>query len=206
MLVTSYGESIACSFLPEKCECCDPSGQGFLEALRSMPRLRSVTVDYHTQNSEFRRFRDWLHTHHHDAELHCIELGVYQLSESFMNGINLSFQHLPVAKIWPRLLALSEESPSEVREEEALAELRQIQGDVPDKLWLLVCARKLNATSFGEMGTWFDEVDTRNMTLPERSDAMHLFTDALQQHLDRESAAGSRRYLRTIREMQLIGL
>ncbi|RMY86576.1 hypothetical protein D0864_07046 [Hortaea werneckii] len=118
MLVTSFAESIACNFLLDRCSICDITTEGFLRKIDSMSQLRSVIVEYQTHIGNFTRFKSFIN------QETCGELR---------------------SRIWPRAVALADSARDERQEVETLSELREIDHDIPDKVWLLLCTKKYGA-------------------------------------------------------------
>ncbi|EMC95876.1 hypothetical protein BAUCODRAFT_507344 [Baudoinia panamericana UAMH 10762] len=60
LLITSFGESITCTFLSDqgKCNVCKDSAVGLLAALSSMPYLKKAYIDYSGSAQRFKRFRE----------------------------------------------------------------------------------------------------------------------------------------------------
>jgi len=140
LLIASFGESIACSFLLDRCDVCGALAGGLFDALSAMPQLKSVTVDYRTHIANFRLFRETLgcpnNASHFDPalKLDCIAVGTYRLRGETFDNIIFTFQNIPLAKIWCALSSLSEVSARESEEEETLAQLRKLDADMPDKV------------------------------------------------------------------------
>ena len=74
LLIVSFSQSIVCTLNGpgEQCDVCQPSAMGLIGTLISMPRLRTVLVDYHTHLSEIRLFKEKI-TQHSDLELELIQ-------------------------------------------------------------------------------------------------------------------------------------
>lgn len=152
LLIRGFGESLACNFGLDRCDQCDvcePSASGLLNALKSMPRLKSVVVDYHTHTSNFKRFSDTLSLSDMQRvgkmdSLRCTAVGHFTLHNEAFRNVDFTFQNIPLARIWQALISLwsSLQSGSRRDDEEVLIELRKIDADMPDKLWLVVCVRR----------------------------------------------------------------
>ena len=142
LLMTSFGESIACSFLLDRCNVCGVPARGVFDALRAMPQLKSVTVDYRTHIANFRLFKEALacssRVSHCDStlKLDCIAVGIYRLRGEAFDNISFTFQNIPLARVWSSLSTVSDRFASESEEEETLARLRKLDADVPDKVQL----------------------------------------------------------------------
>ena len=206
LLVTNFGESIACNFLLDRCDVCEHHAEGFVEALKMMPHLKTVVVNYHAQVAKFRRFSEALSQSNGGPELDCVAVGKYALRSPSMVRVDVTFQYLPLARIWPVLITLSDSMPSEALEEDVLAELRKIHGDLPDKLWLLICAKRygvLEQFSGQAAKTWVDDDLVGRKSDIETSASLHAFNDVLLDFLGRETAPRCRRHLRSIRELRV---
>ncbi|KAK5115776.1 hypothetical protein LTR62_000865 [Meristemomyces frigidus] len=201
--MTTFGESIACSFLQNSCDVCSDHGRGLLTALREMPRLQTVTIDHSSQLSTFRRFQavslDWTA----GRGLDCIGVGRYRISRQDSGGPELTFEHRALAAIWPRLDILTRTFPSEQEEDEELVSLRAIDPDIPDKLWLLHCARKygllheLSCRAIEEI--WFSDDVLEDMSIAQRSVTLDHFTSEVLEYLPGQTAAQARVQLRRMR-------
>ncbi|KAK4548747.1 hypothetical protein LTR36_008520 [Oleoguttula mirabilis] len=212
LLVTSFGESIACNFLLDRCDVCEPSALGFLEALKSMPQLKSVVVDYHTHTSNFRSFRESVNRTGSGCSLACTGVGQFTMQAPAFTSIEFTFQNVPLARIWQALIALSSSPRCGRDEEEALAELRKIDADMPDKLWLLVWARRHPVMEQWPLDTHRQFTDLRLpmdlmyelWTITEvnlnKSAMLEAFTQCLQNILGRQTAPQCRRFLSALRE------
>ena len=64
LLITSFCESIACNLAGQegRCDVCQPSATGLIEALVAMPRLRTVLVDYLKYTREMVSFEKAIET------------------------------------------------------------------------------------------------------------------------------------------------
>ncbi|TKA23166.1 hypothetical protein B0A50_07196 [Salinomyces thailandicus] len=144
LLMTSFGESIACNFLLDRCPVCEITGEGLLEKFRAMPRLKDVVVDYSSHVGRFTRFKQCWFASPRGAgaaggKLMCTGVGIYEfdLGDAGSQDVRIAFQNAPLSKIWPQLMESLEDE-----EAETLARLRKVDADWPDKLWLLVCTRR----------------------------------------------------------------
>ena len=134
LLVTSFNESIACNFVAH-CGGCKSSASGFLAALKAMPRLKSVHVDYATARS---RFYDFKHSYEDDRLQHT-SVGVHTLRDKDFRDVDFTFQCGAIGRMWSALNALPIwPSTDEVEEKRVLTELREIEPSMPDKLWLII--------------------------------------------------------------------
>ncbi|KAF2770403.1 hypothetical protein EJ03DRAFT_67095 [Teratosphaeria nubilosa] len=80
VLINNFGSSMACYFLTKTCDACDIAAPGLLAALQSMPRLKTVLVDFTSQQSTFRLFAEALPATHPDLRLKCTAVGSYSLT------------------------------------------------------------------------------------------------------------------------------
>jgi len=207
LLITNFGESIACNFLLDRCDVCEHPAEGFLDALRTMPQLKTVVIEYSTQLTKFRHFREAMASRSKDAELYCTAVGKSRLRCSSLEHVDITFEHLALTRTWPALTALSSSMPSESDEEDALTALRKIHADLPDKLWLLICARQygrgmLQAFAPDVRATWTEPADVESMDLASRSGRLLAFNQALHTWLSGQTAAQCREYLISAREWQ----
>jgi len=207
LLVSNFGESIACNFLLDRCEVCEHHGKGFLDAFREMPQLKTVIVDYRYQLAKFRRFGEALASVDSNIQLSCTAVGRYHLCCAGLEHVEFTFQHLALARIWPALIALLHSVPSESEEERVLDALRETDSDLPDKLWLLICAKQcdLLATFSAEIAdTWVEPAGGLHVHAATKPEEFHAFNQALQAFINRETASQCRRYLKSVRELQAV--
>ncbi|TKA83671.1 hypothetical protein B0A55_00299 [Friedmanniomyces simplex] len=205
---TSFGESIACNFLLDRCSVCEDHARGLLEALSIMPLLKNVNIDYSTQIANFLRFKDRAAGCPTGPTITCVGVGLYNVRGGRFDQADFTFSHRPLASIWPTLSVLSNSMPSEREEEDALSRLRTVDPDVPDKLWLLFWARQYGRSAewSGERvaEAWVDELELASMSIEQRSTALHELTVALQVFLKAQTASQCRRYLRSLREFAFV--
>ncbi|KAK0363457.1 hypothetical protein LTR91_020038 [Friedmanniomyces endolithicus] len=206
---TSFGESLACNVLAERCAVCKDDARGLLEALGGMPVLRRVTIDYSTQIASFMRFRQLAAEEGGSRKgltVTCISVGVYRVHGAGFDQVDFTFSHRPLASIWPDLATLSYSLLSEEEQETVLARLRTQDPDTPDKLWLLLWAAQHGRLSdvLGEQvaGAWVDESSDAlaGMNEQQRDAAMHGFTVMLQTFLKAHTAVQCRRVLGLLRD------
>jgi hypothetical protein len=206
--LTSFGESIACGFLLKRCECCQDHARGLLDLLAEMPQLKTVKVDFSTQTSAFWRFRSMAEECPTGTSIECTAVGVYRLRGARFQHVDFTFEHRPIATVWPRLIHLCRIQPSEGIEEDTLEELRNVDVDVPDKLWLMHCARQSGhleeLTSKLIVKCWVDEAKMSTLSPGDRSSALHTFTVAIQAFQAGLTAPQARRYLRSLRELSAV--
>ncbi|KAK0946954.1 hypothetical protein LTR29_001536 [Friedmanniomyces endolithicus] len=206
---TSFGESLACNFLLERCAVCRDDARGLLGVLAGMPVLRSVTIDYSTQIANFMRFRQLAadeggRSTTGGLTVTCGRVGMYRVRGAGMDQVDLTFAHRPLASMWPDLATLSRSSLSDSEEETALARLRAQDPDVPDELWLMWWAAQHGhlAAVLGEQaaGAWVEESELVGMDGEERDAVLHGFTVMLQTFLKAHTAVQCRRFLHALRE------
>ncbi|KAK1815476.1 hypothetical protein LTR12_010111 [Friedmanniomyces endolithicus] len=203
----SFGESLACNVLAERCAVCRDDARGLLEALGGMPVLRRVGVDYSTQIANFMRFRQLAAEEGGSLKgltVTCISVGTYRVRNAGFDQVEFTFAHRPLASIWPDLATLSHSPLSENEQETTLARLRTQDPDTPDKLWLLLWAAKHGhlADVLGEQvaGAWVEESELASMDGEERDAVLHGFTVMLQTFLKAHTVVQCRRFLGVLRE------
>ncbi|KAK5131201.1 hypothetical protein LTR08_001226 [Meristemomyces frigidus] len=139
LLVTSFSESIACNYVTDRCDVCETSASGFLDALKAMPQLKEVTVDYTNALSNFTRFSESFG----NGNLPWTSMGFHTLRDEAFRHVDFTFQYVPIGRMWPALTVLPTwPQIDEIEENKVLAKLREADPDVPDKLWLVIWARK----------------------------------------------------------------
>lgn len=208
LLVTSFGESIACNFTMDRCRVCADSAEGFLDALAGMPELREVVVDFSTQTASFWRLRGLsLRSGAGMGRVECEGVGSYRMRGALGEGkVEGAFRNVSLARIWSALGSLAELLPDEVREEAVLAELREGNADLPDKIWLLFCAKyfgrlaELAGPMVAERWAAVDVACAKG-DARERAEALHELTLAVQCYVGVQTPAQCRRYLRALREL-----
>ncbi len=95
ILVSSFSQSIACTLNSpeERCDVCQPSAIGLVEAFQEMPRLRTVLIDYHKHLAEMRLFRMWLGQ---DMSLEAFSTGTgsfaYRLEGPGLENLDIQFR------------------------------------------------------------------------------------------------------------------
>ena len=178
---TSFGGSIACNSLQERCPVCEDSAAGLLQALKDMPLLRSVVIDYKTQVSNFKRFWDYAHENSTSFAIECVGVGVYRLRGDGFDEVDFKLHHRPLATSWPAIDALSRSCPSIQQEEAELSRLRSIDAKLPGMLCALFSARLSGHLQFmnPELDDLWTEADEEQIVADRsRSSAMHRFTVA----------------------------
>ena len=161
MLVTAFGESIACNFALDRCSVCDVTSSGFLEVLWEMPRLKTVMVDFRTHVGNFTRFKYcFAHQHQSRVRLECQSIGLYRLVGQDSGAVDIRFCHDALYKTWARIEEAWSHMPdieeTTLAETQALEICKKIDGDMPDKLWLLFCLDK-----YGILDMYFGDVAAR---------------------------------------------
>ncbi|GAB1725189.1 hypothetical protein NU195Hw_g6909t1 [Hortaea werneckii] len=197
MLVTSFGESIACNFLLDRCSICDITTEGFLGKIDSMSQLRSVVVEYQTHIGNFTRFKSFINQET-CGELRCTALGTYVLRSRLRQDIEVTFHHAPLARIWPRAVALADSARDERQEVETLTELREIDHDIPDKVWLLLCTKKYGAADqyWGAVPRAWQKLDAQEASDDdEYCQNLDGLTEAVQSYLAIQTVHQARRLL-----------
>ncbi|KAK3116792.1 hypothetical protein LTR53_002494 [Teratosphaeriaceae sp. CCFEE 6253] len=184
--MTSFGESIACNFLPARCSACEDQATGLLQALRLMPQLKTVTVDYSTQPSNFVRFRTSARTS--GVTFPCVGVGVYKFRGAGLDKVDFTFQHRPLATIWLALVILSMPDTPEREEEATLARLRKFDASLTDTLWFLFCAQQygqLHAFGGETSEAWVEEGQLAHWSEAERDLALDKLTTylAMMRHM-----------------------
>ncbi|KAK5119405.1 hypothetical protein LTR85_007505 [Meristemomyces frigidus] len=220
LLVTNFGASIACNFLLDRCDVCQPSALGLLGAVNAMPQLKDVVVDYSKHVSNLKSFRK-TRVALEPQSMTYTGVGRFALHDEALNKVDFTFQNVPLARIWEALVALSSEMQSDGdvgREEKVLVELRKIDADVPDKLWLIVWGRRypalnqwpavpdfLRDTQRPLSSLWMQILYIYHLwTEVERQPGWlgicAALTESLEDFLTHETAPQCRRFLRVLRE------
>ena len=103
LLMKSFSQSIMCTLkgLEDRCDVCHPSAAGLIRTLASMPRLRTVIVDYQKHVTEFEQFTGRIEAQGNlkleegplDVELGC---HTCRLVGPDVNGVDILFKY-----VWP---------------------------------------------------------------------------------------------------------
>jgi hypothetical protein len=158
LLINNFSTSIKCSslsggngmYLEGCCDVCRPSSMGFIATLASLPQIRSVVIDYSRHPSDFKYIKRGLHTStsvqdEREVRLICTGMARYQLlSSAFPPGLSIEYVDRPVNTIWNELLAIGPKLTKYGFDGEKALLLRlrdDISREIPDKLYLLHCAR-----------------------------------------------------------------
>ncbi|RMY49254.1 hypothetical protein D0865_07594 [Hortaea werneckii] len=160
-----------------------------------MSQLRSVVVEYQTHIGNFTRFKSFINQETH-GELRCTALGTLR------KDMEVTFHHAPLARIWPRAVALAERSRDERHEVEALTELREIDHDIPDKVWLLLCTKKYGAADqyWGAVSKAWQKLDAQEANEDdEYCQNLDGLTEAVQSYLAIQTVHQARRLLAALK-------
>ncbi|KAK4498492.1 hypothetical protein PRZ48_011150 [Zasmidium cellare] len=161
LLIKNFSQSIRCSsfsggnnlYLSGCCDVCKPNASGFLAALNSLPRLKSVVIDYLNHYREFAFIKQTIQgigsTHleaEHGFTLTCTGVARYKLtSPSLRSDLDITFTDLPLNTIWTALTTFrgSNTSIHPLPGEEALLHrLREdVHRDLPDCLNTILVLR-----------------------------------------------------------------
>ncbi|KXL47912.1 hypothetical protein M433DRAFT_509422 [Acidomyces richmondensis BFW] len=136
LLLAKCGKSIFCSF-NQACDVCSDACPGLIHIFSKMLRLRAVMVDFTSQQAKFRRFQDAIDTaseFHHAAKRICTSVGSYALAHPHLKHVDVKFQHAPLARIRPAVIALSCSKGSIFEQSNSLTELQGIKLDVTNML------------------------------------------------------------------------
>lgn len=116
--------------------------------------------------------------------------------------MEVTFHHAPLARIWPRAVALAERSRDERHEVEALTELREIDHDIPDKVWLLLCTKKYGAADqyWGAVSKAWQKLDAQEANEDdEYCQNLDGLTEAVQSYLAIQTVHQARRLLAALK-------
>ncbi|OTA36060.1 hypothetical protein BTJ68_03567 [Hortaea werneckii EXF-2000] len=162
----------------------------------SLP-LRSVVVEYQTHIGNFTRFKSFINQETH-GELKCTALGTYVLRNRLREDVEVTFHHAPLSRIWPRAVALADSARDERQEVETLTELREIDHDIPDKIWLLLCTKKYGAADqyWGAVSKAWQKLDAQEASdVDEYCQNLDGLTEAVQSYLAIQTVHQARRLL-----------
>ena len=158
--ITNFSESLACNssvLCSNRCDVCDYHASGLLLALSKMPCLKSAVIDYQTQGVRFQQFQRYFTDFDSRLTMKCTAVGVHKLRGQPFDGVEISFQHTPLATVWPALIALSRPMPSDLTEDAVLHPLRGMYPEIVDRLWLTICAHRYGLRMTGSVlpqATW----------------------------------------------------
>ena len=191
LLVTSFGESIACNF-GTHCGGCKASASGFLAVLRAMPRLKSILVDYATARSRFNAFQMSCGS----AKLPYTSFGVHTLRHDAFHDVAFTFHCGLIGRMWPALSALPTwPITNEVEEGKVLAKLRKLDTEMPDKLWLAVWSRSCPFVE--DYPSWL------RAQVPPRADRQRLFKQIETFHRQTSKTFASNKLVDSIFALEL---
>ncbi|KAF2174161.1 hypothetical protein M409DRAFT_16429 [Zasmidium cellare ATCC 36951] len=211
LLIRNFSQSIRCSsfsggnnlFLEGCCDVCKPNAAGFIAALGSLPRLRTVVVDYHNHYREFEFIKQTIRgigsTHveaEHGFALTCTHIARYRLSSpSLPPNLDITFTDLPLHTIWSELWTLrgTNKCPFPLPGEEAL--LQRLREDehpyLPDQLNHIIYARHSRLHQpVGEVWTEYEAKSSSNS-----SEAMNTLTEMILGYLHANRQVSSWRTL-----------
>ena len=83
------------------CPACNPAAKALLDEVKTMPRLRSVVVDYHLQPDLLKSFASYAANDKYGVTLVCIGVGRYMLLG--LGGIDFSLANIALETIWQAL-------------------------------------------------------------------------------------------------------
>ncbi|SMY25530.1 unnamed protein product [Zymoseptoria tritici ST99CH_1A5] len=219
LLINNFSTSIKCSslsggngiFLDGCCEVCQPSGAGFISTLASLPQMRSVVIDYSRHPSDFRYIKKAMHLNRipegeHSFRLVCVGMARYRLlSPMFPAGLSIEYVNRPVNTIWNEILAVGSKLTTSGfdGEDVLLNRLRNdVHREIPDKLYLLYCAR-LSAfwpDAFPRTAKLWQDVENAIASSGDASDEMEALTEDIREFMLQLSPEDARSQLRSLRE------
>lgn len=110
LLFKNISQSIRCSsfsggndiYLDGCCDVCRPDAYAFIKAVAALPRIRSVTVDYHKHQREFDFIKKVCRKDQFSQSyLQCIGMGKYKLAlPSLSDTLSIIFLDMPLNTIW----------------------------------------------------------------------------------------------------------
>ncbi|KAK3709959.1 hypothetical protein LTR37_010578 [Vermiconidia calcicola] len=98
----------------QPCENCRPSILPFVDALRQMPRLNEVFIDYYRHASAVQALAKGLHETADVAselQLTCVGIGRYHLTGEWLEGVEFELRNVPLVETWSKVTALPRPDP-----------------------------------------------------------------------------------------------
>ena len=181
------------------CEHCRPSILGLLDAVRTLPRLKQVFIDYHRHAASVRALAEGLKDSRDvssELRLTCTGVGKYDLIGERLEGVDIELRDVPLYEIWSRVLLL----PSPVEFVSYFRGICHLQKDVRAlgnrydsgeirkivaKLSALLALHDTGTVPSSIAGIWPADLpmDYRRVEHFDRSDFFHKFNEQLQSFL-----------------------